>query len=1117
MNKNPKRQHPLLSAMCMFLTLVMLISYLPVNTAVAETESNGIDVVILLDTSTSMNTNDEDGYRIDAAQMFISMCDMGSRIAVIPFNQKIVDGFYPPEFITLDSESTRVNLINSLVKFRDITGHNTEMGIPLSLAVKMLSESDSGNSPMILLFSDGINSFDERAESDVFFWDAGSNSFQTKAYRKFTEQNSNELCDVTAKAAEYYGIPVYTIAFHSGDLTRGNAKTGYDFLQRLSNATGSECIPINANNAYDLPQVFGGMLADQIGSSLMITFEPIPVQGQENTYEIKIPILNDSVMEANIYIPLRSANGRRAIDDNQIWLYNPSGTDYTTGNGNQVLRFDSGVHPDPSRNFKKSFVLYKLRNAQNGEWTLRFKVNEGINVGDIAFSMLYNYNITLKNSIGTTPANLQIGDAPLTFNKKDRLILRSTFFDNETGAPSEDRALYNIVGDGSDWKTIKAHYEWLDNSGAVLFSGDLVPMQGSYYETQFDLSTILLDEQGNSQLRSGVYTLKVVTEGAGLQREISQVINLTNNPITFNGNVEEGIVWDIVVHDPENPETAAPMVHSLNLSDFFTDSDNDVLYFSLDSDGSETDVIFDLPQPLLKEDGNYYLEGTTIKNLSNGHIRSGIRNYVITVSDSESPIIVPLTVRILDMSQNLSDRYSPNVDTTGISGQGTAKKNDSVTFKINLIDNETGEADREGNIRFYSAQLQMVDASNTSRELHAGEFVQDGNYLTYTFETPNNGQEYKANFILSFNGEPLANNPESITFAVPNTAPVTVATALDDYPTKLGHQPESFPPVLEHVVTEEELTFDLDELFTEQDNETLVYSDPVFTCADPDANAADYIWFDRDGETITLHVKGNQKVNMKVTATDGDGEEAVFTREYSIVDLTERWTMYWIVAISAVILLILLIRAMYVAGLPAYNGNVAIEILEGSSIGVTTTSSLPSGKYRKKAVSIAQFINTEIAANNNIDTGALGTVMIKPRRHVKDGTVNIWASKVPAGLSVSINGNNIGRKIQPWSPDTEVLIASEGGSVRLRMKNEANPLTAAPTSTGGFSATSGAGGFGGVESSFGSFAPSSSSGSSEKGNTGFGGFDTSSSGGFGGGFGGNDANNNNNGGGFGGF
>ena len=363
------------------------------------------DIVIVLDMSDSMLNNDPDGYRLDAAQMIVGMCDMeNSRVAIVPFaGPKLAAFKHDTEFVSISEAKSRIQKMKELENLRDVPyRYNTDLGNALSYAMMLvMNRRDQSNAPMIIALTDGANFISKEGNAknydsqEVYLWDADSNTYRTAIVKDYGKDNNNSSSnrDINGRAlivnsdtqqadaveaARVNQVPIYTIALKGNANTassRNEIRSFVDTLKQMADTTGGQCIETDFGNAHDLPTAFGKLFANQIGSSLLEQLSPVRETGR--TYRVDIPILNNSVHEANIYIPLEN------IDVSSIKLTNADGEDRTYTQAD-VTRLESS----------NRFILYKIHAPRSvgGDWVLRF---------DLKDSALSVSDISLKTSIGT--------------------------------------------------------------------------------------------------------------------------------------------------------------------------------------------------------------------------------------------------------------------------------------------------------------------------------------------------------------------------------------------------------------------------------------------------------------------------------------------------------------------------------------------------------------------------------------------------------------------------------------------------------------------------------------------------------------------------------------------
>lgn len=168
--------------------------------------NDGIDVVLVMDSSGSMKKTDPMSLRIPAAKLFVSLLDKKDRASVVSFS----DTSYPIIHLTpVDNEINKDNLFKAADKISS-AGLFTNLYDALNGGLDILSEGEkNGRSKIIVLMSDGM-------------MDVGD----TGKDRELVEKIKNEM----AATLEDKGVKVYTIAF-----TEQSDKL---LLEKISKRTG---------------------------------------------------------------------------------------------------------------------------------------------------------------------------------------------------------------------------------------------------------------------------------------------------------------------------------------------------------------------------------------------------------------------------------------------------------------------------------------------------------------------------------------------------------------------------------------------------------------------------------------------------------------------------------------------------------------------------------------------------------------------------------------------------------------------------------------------------------------------------------------------------------------
>lgn len=321
---------------CMsYLLEVFAISY------ASETEENGWDIVLVIDTSVSMKNTDPDRLALEASKLFIDMLEKtDSRVAIVPFSDEI------GEVIPF----TKVNLaeskesIKSAIDVLKYNGKWTDIGLALNRGYKIFNQdNDSGNQKVMVLFTDG--------------------NIELLGSLRTALQSFDDTLKI-AKKAEEENIPIYTIGLNS------NNRVDKELITLLADQTNGKKYIVNS--AKSLSSVFTDIIADFIDSNLIFI-------GQFETdrmkqIEIPFAIPDYYVSEANIII-------LSDIQPDDIQLIHP--------NGNKVSFNTESVLLEQSQNY----LLLKLYAPTKGDWCIQLKEQKK---GKADANLLLNYQIDLK-------------------------------------------------------------------------------------------------------------------------------------------------------------------------------------------------------------------------------------------------------------------------------------------------------------------------------------------------------------------------------------------------------------------------------------------------------------------------------------------------------------------------------------------------------------------------------------------------------------------------------------------------------------------------------------------------------------------------------------------------
>jgi len=334
--------------MVLLTTLVLLgVNYITSANAYAApvvvNPSEGVDVVLVIDTSGSMRYTDPERIALEASTLFMSMMETRhSRIGIVGFSADMHSVMPLTPIYELSARDT----IRETVTGFQYHGW-TDIGLALRTAAELvMSDPVDTNNPMILLFTDGRIELPEHLGRTV-------------------QESYN---DAWWAVENMYGVaPIYTIGLnHDGSVN-------VNFLQEVAARTLGESFLIE--DATLLPELFHEIFASHIRSSIN-EIATIFTDGETYT-DVIIPISSHFVSEANIIMlsnrPITSVRlfdslGREVMFD---------GINYTLTTANR-------------------YSMIKILAPEFGEWLLRI---QGLPEDRITVNLIYNYVIDVAFSI----------------------------------------------------------------------------------------------------------------------------------------------------------------------------------------------------------------------------------------------------------------------------------------------------------------------------------------------------------------------------------------------------------------------------------------------------------------------------------------------------------------------------------------------------------------------------------------------------------------------------------------------------------------------------------------------------------------------------------------------
>ena len=1018
---------------CILLTGMLCFGTALAGAAGTIASGNSVDIVILVDQSKSMNNtskanglrNDKDGYRMDAAQMLIAMCDMnGSRVAYVPFGEKVITGKFSysigkneysgtisGEFKSIGNMNDRLDLMGTIEKHRNYYDPNlssketletkTDYASALIYAINLLqNRTDKSNQGMIVLLTDGAN--ETGNEGTDWQWDNAKGVFVNKGTIKNYQLAADSLCVTAAERAHDCGIKIYTVALYENG-KRDSASPYIEKLNSISAKTGVQGKELSSANATDLPNYFGDIFADQIGSTQMSLH---PIQNGDY-YEVGIPVLNESVTEVNLMLPLSG------INKNSVELMDTN---------NQTV--SGGLMES------KNFRMYKIQNPRpTGIWKLRFKMTDkNATAGSISLNLLYNYTISLKTKIAENYGALSDVSA-FSSSKVSLLTLDTRFYDMQTNLPSKDSNLYTVsysYPNQESWWVINSSYSIKDASGNAVGSGVLASNGTDTFSGSIDLNSF--------NLKSGDYTLTITANGAGLTRNNTLALTLRNEtPALVSGKSSLNATYYVdYVDGAKLPGNNTPNINE-KLSDFVTDKDKDPLTYTIVPGSIQNADLFNTNSlQIIESNGEAYLTATVARDNS-GTYKSGTFTCQVTANDGDNgEVTLPVTIAV--QSGIASAGKNLKISKTGFLSGNEAQKFAPITVSVAF---DPAQSYPFLSLEDYNATLTMPGASGqTTINLVYNDSSKN---LEGKFNAPATETTWDVAVSVFYNGVQVHN--ETFKVQVGNNPPVaTKDRALLNRTFTFGSLP-AFLSFLESPTPEDERTIDLAQLIEDPDGETLSYQYPL----DPSSTVSMDITENDDRTVLTLTPKAAGKLVLNVTGTDTENKYDSCTVTITLVDLFQKWLIRGLIALAALILLVILIIVIHQARKPKFPPNTHLGIREGSSLYDTTEYDIPP---TKSPIKMSYCIDSDLARRYGLPDELLENISLSPIRTV-NGCIAVCIKKTVGSACGLLDNTPVGKKNMVWARGQALdLKATLDSSEFLRVVLGDNSDASNPYATG---------------------------------------------------------------------
>lgn len=474
----------------MLMLILTLVCSTVIKTNAAEVQLT--DVVMVLDQSGSMKSNDPNGMMKEAANMLIEMMPSNTgRIGVISFNRSQTKVAELTELYEIDNIDSLITGVDQIEYKGD-----TDIGNAVADAVEMFDKED-GRIHKILILSDGRNDF---------------------GIEKNEEQKSDERLNDALIEAENQNCQIYCLGF-------GNemADTNGVAYQKLLNIATSEEHISTETDPNNIHQFFVKVLTDVIGGKIQSVTDTIKIE--------------PNVKEANIYM-----NSLEDISDVEVTLQKPDGT---------MINLENN---DDTRFYKSKYsAVIKLFKPEAGEYTITTsKENIEIDVGYIP-SYEYILDSRVVDQQGKTVeeiANGTTGEIRVVICQDGNVVTESEVYTESTA-----QAVVT-ANDTGEQTTVTLQYQGGELKGNVIFDHlATYEIEIQVESDSFNLKDhldITTNQRAISLSKNGAETVqiekkvidKTLKKSAELLVEQDELLSVISDPDQVGVNVDKAISSD---------------------------------------------------------------------------------------------------------------------------------------------------------------------------------------------------------------------------------------------------------------------------------------------------------------------------------------------------------------------------------------------------------------------------------------------------------------------------------------------------------------------------------------------------------------------------------------------
>lgn len=353
MNRSARKPLTVLLAMLLFFVSCLSVSVNAEQTYdYNEDGKMDLDVVFVLDASSSMLSSDPDRIAIDAFNLFTDLCDESCSVGYSVYTEKLKAS---SPIVSLDNKKNLEKLKKDISDIEYDPYGSTDIALGLTKAMNIHAQNknaDSNRKKVIILLSDG-------------------NTYLENGPRTLAE--ANKEMNSTLNTLKSKNIPVYSIGLnYDGTLDKKE-------LQKISKSTNGKSYETTTSDK--LITIISDIFSD--------IYKLNGTNCEIKDGNVKINVKDNSVFYVNVII--KSKFSKKEL--NPV-LTSPDGKEVLLTNNNNIKLTSTG-----------SYTLIKLIYPDSGTWNLHL---DNANSDNCTITQLDFYSIYIKQKINKTAT---VGDS----------------------------------------------------------------------------------------------------------------------------------------------------------------------------------------------------------------------------------------------------------------------------------------------------------------------------------------------------------------------------------------------------------------------------------------------------------------------------------------------------------------------------------------------------------------------------------------------------------------------------------------------------------------------------------------------------------------------------------